>query len=84
MSEPIKLQHAGINNDTIKPYMSCHTDRAYRMMTTIIEDFFHQLRANAFVTAQFFIDSQDVMPNSIIIYFSNLKYAKTKFMTLKV
>ena len=51
---------------------------------TIIEDFLRKLQANAFVTVRFLIDLRDVVPKSLIICFNNLKYAETKFTTLKM
>ena len=52
--------------------MPCHVDCA-KHTTIIIDDFLRELRANAFVMTQFLIDSRDVVPNSIIICFNNLK-----------
>ena len=77
--KPIKLQYAGINNDTIISNMSCHTDHAYcTTSTTIIEDFLRELRGNAFVTSRIRIILRNVVRNLIIICFNNLKYAKKK------
>ena len=53
-------------------------------MTTIIEDFLHELRANSFVMTHIVIILCNVMPNLIIICFNNLKYAETQFMTAEV